>query len=125
MADDTDSPPPAELELAPERVAELAASGEAVLIDVRQDYEWEAGRIAGARHVEVNQLTAEAASIPKDRPVVFYCRGGSRSQMTAQAFREGGWDAHSIADGITAWVGAGLELEPEDGTVAEPRPPSA
>ena len=125
MADDTDSPPQAELELAPKRVAELAASGEAMLIDVRQDYEWEAGRIAGARHVEVNRLTAEAASIPKDRPVVFYCRGGSRSGMAAQAFREAGWDAHNIAAGITAWVGAGLELEPEDGTVAAARPPSA
>lgn len=125
MADDRDTLQQGELELAPERVAELAASGEATLIDVRRDYEWEAGRIAGARHVEVNQLTAEAASIPKDRPVVFYCRGGSRSGMAAQAFREGGWDAHNMAGGITAWVGAGLELEPEDGAVAEARPPSA
>ncbi|MEO8092719.1 MAG: rhodanese-like domain-containing protein [bacterium] len=125
MADDPDTLQQAKLELAPERVAELAASGEAVLIDVRQDYEWERGRIAGARHVEVNQLTAEAASIPKDRPVVFCCRSGSRSGMAAQAFRAGGWDAHNMADGITAWVGAGFELEPENGTVAEARPPSA
>ena len=114
-----------ETELAPERVAELVAAGGIELIDVRQDYEWEAGRIAGARHVEVNRLTAEVDSIPKDRPVVFYCRGGSRSGMAAQAFREGGWDAHNMAGGITAWVSAGLELEPADGAVAEPRPPSA
>ena len=112
-------------ELAPERVAELVAAGGVELIDVREDYEWGAGRIAGARHVEVNRLTAEADSIPKDRPVVFYCRGGGRSGMAAQAFREGGWDTRNMAGGVTAWVAAGLELEPEDGAVAEPRPPGA
>lgn len=114
-----------ETELAPERVAEMAHAGEAVLIDVRRDYEWEEGRLAGARHVEVNELTAEADSIPKDRTVVFYCRGGNRSGMAAQAFREAGWDAHNIAGGISAWAKAGLPLEPEDGRVAETRPPSA
>ncbi len=115
----------AEHELSPERVAELAAAGEAELIDVRQDYEWEAGRIAGARHLEVNDLTAHADSIPRDRPVVFYCRSGSRSGMAAAAFREAGWDAHNMAGGISAWADEGRELEPEDGLVAESRPPSA
>jgi rhodanese-related sulfurtransferase len=114
-----------EHELSPGRVAELLAGGEADLIDVRQDYEWEAGRIAGSRHVEVNELTANADSIPKDRPVVFYCRGGSRSGMAAAAFREAGWDAHNMAGGISAWADEGRELEPEDGLVAESRPPSA
>jgi len=112
-------------ELAPERVAELVRSGEAELIDVRVDYEWEAGRLAGARQIEVNELTARAESIPKDRPVVFYCRGGNRSGMAAQAFREAGWDAHNMAGGAVAWAEAGLPLEPEDGVVADSRPPSA
>jgi rhodanese-related sulfurtransferase len=115
----------AEHELSPERVAELAAAGEAELIDVRQDYEWEAGRIAGARHLEVNDLTAHADSIPRDRPVVFYCRSGSRSGMAAAAFREAGWDAHNMAGGISAWANEGRDLDPTDGLVAESRPPSA
>ena len=115
----------ADIHLPPERVAELRDSGEAELIDVRTDHEWDAGRLAGARHVEVNDLTAEAGSIPKDRTVVFYCRGGGRSGMAAQAFSEAGWDAHNMAGGVTAWVEAGLPLEPEDGSVAEGRPPEA
>jgi rhodanese-related sulfurtransferase len=118
----------ADNELAPERVAELARSGKAELIDVRREHEWEAGRLAGARNVEVNELTAQAA-IPKGRTVVFYCRGGNRSGMAAQAFREAGWDAHSISGGIgggiAAWAEAGLPLEPDGGVVAEPRPPAA
>src|SRR5687767_15742179 len=125
MADETETAAPAETELPPERVRELAEAGEAELIDVRVDYEWEAGHLAGARHVEVNELTAQADSIPKGRKVVFYCRGGNRSGMAAQAFREAGWDAHNMAGGISAWVEAGLPLEPEDGSVAEGRPPEA
>jgi rhodanese-related sulfurtransferase len=111
-----------ETQLAPERVRELAQAGEAELIDVRRDYEWDAGRIEGARHIEVNDLTAQADSIPKDRTVIFYCRGGSRSGMAADAFREAGYDAHNMAGGLRAWAEAGLPLEPENGEVAEARP---
>jgi rhodanese-related sulfurtransferase len=113
--------PTDEVELDPNRVAELIGQG-AMLIDVRRDYEWEGGRIAGARHIEVNQLTAQAESIPKDQPVIFYCRTGNRSGMAAAAFREAGYDAHNMAGGIQAWVDAGLEIEPADGEVRAPLP---
>ena len=106
----------------PERVAELAESGEAELIDVRRDYEHEAGHIAGSRHIEVNELTSEADSIPKDRTVIFYCRGGSRSGMAAEAFRGAGFDAHNMEGGLSAWNEQGLPLEPTDGEVTEVRP---
>jgi rhodanese-related sulfurtransferase len=119
----TEDAPTGEVELDPKRVAELAAQG-AVLIDVRRDYEWEGGRIAGARHIEVNELTAQAESIPKDQPVIFYCRTGNRSGMAAAAFREAGYDAHNMAGGIQAWVDAGLEIEPADGEVRAPLPAS-
>jgi rhodanese-related sulfurtransferase len=118
-------PASAETELAPERVRELAGAGDARLIDVRRDYEFAEGHLPGARQVEINHLTAQADSIPKDRVVVFYCRSGNRSGMAAAAFREGGWDAHNLAGGIVAWVEAGHPLDPADGHVAEPRPPTA
>ena len=106
----------------PEQVAELAEAGEAELIDVRRDYEHEAGHIAGARHIEVNELTSEADSVPRDRPVVFYCRGGSRSGMAAEAFRQAGFDAHNMEGGLSAWAEQGLPLEPAGGEVTEVRP---
>jgi rhodanese-related sulfurtransferase len=121
----SDRPDAAETELAPQRVAELRDAGAAELVDVRANYEWDAGHLAGARHIEMNELTANAESIPKDRAVIFYCRSGNRSSMAAQAFREAGWDAHNMAGGITAWVDCGLAIEPEDGEVAQGRPPSA
>jgi rhodanese-related sulfurtransferase len=45
---------------APARVKELLDAGEIELLDVRTDHEWDSGHIAGARHVELNELTAEA-----------------------------------------------------------------
>ena len=110
-------------ELSPAQVEDLLAAG-AELVDVRRDYEWEGGRIAGARHVEMNELSAAAESLPRDRPIVFYCRSGNRSQMAAEAFRQGGWDAYNLAGGISAWADAGRALEPEDGEVRSPLPAS-
>lgn len=122
MAETTEEVPHTGLELDPADVAAKVEAGEIELIDVRRDYEHEAGHIAGSRHVEMNDLTAQAGAIPKDRPVVFYCRGGSRSAMAAEAFSQAGFDAHNMTGGIAAWVAQELPLEPADGTVAEPRP---
>jgi rhodanese-related sulfurtransferase len=108
-------------DITPQRAAELAGSG-AELIDVRRPYEWDAGRIAGARHLELNDLANNAESIPRDRPVIFYCRSGSRSALAASAFRQAGWDAYNMEGGLQEWVDQGLELEPTDGDVAQPQP---
>ena len=109
----------ADSELTPARVSELLAAGEIQLIDVREGYEWEAGRIAGARHIELERLASEADSIDRELPVVFHCRLGSRSAMATQAFRASGWEAFNMEGGIQAWAEGGLPLEPEDGTVAD------
>ena len=108
-----------ERDLSPEKVAELLEQGEAQLVDVREPYEWEAGRIAGARHVELERLASQAETIPKDKRVIFQCRAGVRSAMATKAFRASGYDAVSMAGGIQAWHDAGLPLEPDDGHVAD------
>ena len=108
--------PGQDAELEPRQVAEL--QGDAQLVDVREPYEWAAGRIAGARHIEMGDLAAEAASVDRERPVVFYCRVGARSGMAAQAFRRAGYEAYNLAGGLEAWVAAGLPVEPNDGKVA-------
>lgn len=110
------------LEIDPARLAEMLAAGEAEVIDVRRDYEHAEGRIPGSRHIELNDLTANADSIPKDRTVVFYCRSGNRSSLAAEAFEQAGFDARNLSGGIEAWVDLENPLEPEDGTVAQERP---
>ncbi len=106
-----------EAELKPERVDEMVRGG-AQLVDVREAYEYEAGRIAEGRHIEMDRLTEEAGSIDHDRPVVFYCRVGNRSGVAAEAFRAAGYDAYNLEGGLVAWVEQGLPIEPEDGEVA-------
>ncbi len=103
-------------ELSPEIVAEMLARGDAQLVDVREPYEHDAGRIAGARHVELGALAAQAESIEREKPVVFYCRVGARSAMATQAFAASGWDAYNLSGGIVGWVTAG---QPIDGQVAD------
>jgi len=97
----------------------LAVEGGIQLVDVREPHEVEAGAIAGATHVPLAQLTAAAEQLDPNRPVVFYCRVGGRSQMATDAFRASGWDARNMTGGIVAWVESGLPLSDPDGTVAD------
>src|SRR5919201_2837772 len=106
-------------ELDPQRVKEMRDKGEIELIDVREDYEWEAGRIAGAKHIELERLAGRAEELPRDRPVVFQCRLGARSAMATQAFRTAGFDAYNMSGGLIEWVRRGLPIEPQGGRVAE------
>jgi len=102
----------------PQQVAELLAKGEIQLIDVRQPEEHGAGRIAGDRFIELAQLGGEVETIDRERPVVFYCRSGTRSAMATEAFRGAGFDAHNMLGGLLEWHAAGLPLDPPDGYVA-------
>jgi rhodanese-related sulfurtransferase len=104
----------------PREVASLLAEGEIQLIDVRTPHEYEAGRIAAARWIELNELGAQAETIDRDRPVVFYCRSGGRSAMATEAFVNAGFDAHNMSGGLLEWRGASLPIEPDDGYVADP-----
>jgi rhodanese-related sulfurtransferase len=111
-------PQPVGAELTPREAAELLERGDVQLIDVREGYEHEAGRIAGDRLIELGQLAQAAATIDQGRPVIFYCRSGSRSAMATEAFRAAGFDARNLAGGLIEWQAAGLPLEPADGQVA-------
>jgi rhodanese-related sulfurtransferase len=101
--------------LAPARAKELA---DAQFIDVRTQDEYDAGRIAGARFVQLDEVQAAADSFDRDRPLVFYCRSGDRSTLAVDAFRASGWDAYAIEGGLVAWADEGLPLEPEGAEVA-------
>ncbi|HUA74474.1 MAG TPA: rhodanese-like domain-containing protein [Solirubrobacteraceae bacterium] len=106
--------------IAPERLAEWMGEDPSLqVIDVREPYEREAGHIAGTRHLELTMLSQEAGSIDAGRPVVFYCRVGSRSTMAAQALRASGYEAYSMDGGLVRWAAEQRPLEPADGHVAE------
>ena len=104
----------------PAQVAELLAQQNVQLIDVRTPHEHEAGRIDGDRLIELTDLTSEAASLDRDRPIIFYGRCGARSAMATQAFAQAGYDAHNMAGGMLAWAAAGLPMVPDGAQVIDP-----
>lgn len=107
------------LEVTCAELAQALEDGSATVIDVREPYEWERGRIAGTRHIPMDRVAAQAETIDPSKPVIFYCRLGVRSLMAAQAFHAAGLDARSMAGGIQAWHDEGRAMEPEDAQVAE------
>lgn len=100
-----------EIEVTPQETKALLDSGEAVVVDVREPYEREAGHIEGSRHVELQHLSSQAATFDKDQKIVFHCRLGARSAMAAQAFRASGYDAWSMEGGLQKWADEGLQVD--------------
>jgi rhodanese-related sulfurtransferase len=104
----------------PEELAEwMSAEPDLQVIDVREPYEREAGYIDGSRHIPLVELSSRAAEIERERPVVFYCRVGARSDMAAQAFRASGTQALSMNGGLVRWASEDRPLSPEGGVVAD------
>jgi rhodanese-related sulfurtransferase len=93
-----------------EQAAEALADGSAEVIDVREQYEWDAGHIEGVRHIVLGSLQGAADSIDRDRHVIFQCKSGARSTMAAQAFRSAGYRAFNLDGGIDQWVAEGRPI---------------
>jgi len=106
-----------QIEITPSEAQQQIADG-AVLVDVREQAEWDHSHIEGAVHIPLPELQERAAEIPADRPVVFQCRVGGRSLMAAQAFRASGRTATSMAGGLIAWEQQGLPITPDGAGVA-------
>src|SRR5947208_3410968 len=91
------------LEIGPERARELLEGSDApVLVDIREDWELEAGRIAGSEHIPMGELDDGLGRF-HDRSIVLYCAHGNRSLRAAQALSAEGYEIVSLAGGITAW----------------------
>src|SRR2546421_4474592 len=91
------------------------------IVDVREAYEWEAGRIEEAVHAPLNQLMAATPSdLDPARPVVCVCRSGNRSELAAVMLRARGFEAYNMEGGMEAWESAGLPFAARDGTARRP-----
>ena len=85
-----------------------------LLVDVREDNEWEKGRIAGAIHLGkgIIERDAEATLPDKAAEIILYCGGGFRSALAADNLqRMGYYKAVSMDGGWRSWVEAGGPTE--------------
>jgi rhodanese-related sulfurtransferase len=87
------------------------------LVDCREPYEWEAGRVAGAIHIPLNSLMAGAGGdLAQDKPVAVICRSGNRSELATMMLQARGFDAYNVQGGMEAWAAAGYEFTAPDGS---------
>ncbi len=97
---------------------ERIESGEPVIVDVREQDEWDEGHIPGAVHVPRGHLESRIERLAPDtaRPVVVYCSAGNRSAFAAKTLTEFGYeDVVSLAGGFTDWKRNGFPVQLQAG----------
>lgn len=80
------------------------------LVDVRTAEEFRGGHIPHAINISVQDLNARLNKIPKDRPVIVYCRSGSRSSHAAHLLLSAGYSEVYDLGGLSDWTRQGLPL---------------
>jgi rhodanese-related sulfurtransferase len=86
------------------------------LLDVREPYEWNEGRIDGAVHIPLQDvLNGTTEGLDPGRPVVIYCRTANRSEVARLMLEARGFDASVMEGGSEAWVAEGLPFNTPDG----------
>ncbi len=81
----------------------LDADRDHFLLDVRRPDEFAGGHIAGAANISVETLANNLSRIPKDMPIVVYCRSGNRSAQAANILAEAGYTEIYDLGGIIEW----------------------
>jgi rhodanese-related sulfurtransferase len=91
--------------------------GQIQLVDCREPYEWEAGRVEGAVHMPLNDIMGGAGTdLDKAKAVAVICRSGNRSELATMMFQARGYEAFNVEGGMEAWAAEQLPLVAVDGS---------
>lgn len=102
-----------------ENVPVDSISEDTTVLDVREDYEWNAGHIEGALHIPLDQLPARLDELDPDVDLHVICRTGGRSYRATQWLVGNGYSAVNVSGGMDAWIEASKPMVSESGE--EPR----
>jgi rhodanese-related sulfurtransferase len=92
--------------------AALREQPDVMILDVREQDEWDAGHIPGAVFMPMGEVPNRLSEIPADKTVIVQCRSGNRSSQVADFLvKQGFTNVHNMSGGINAWQGAGLPVE--------------
>jgi len=113
-------------EVDPREVHEIANNGnQAVIVDVREQHEYEEGHLPGAKHVPRGHLESriEGAAPDRSQRVILYCASGNRSALAADTLEQllGYENVESMTGGITLWKDRGFEVDVPRALTAEQR----
>ena len=93
-----------------QQLREAAQSG-ALVLDVREPFEYAEGHVEGSLLVPLATVAARSGEFPKDEPVYVFCRTGNRSLQAAQTLVAAGFtDVRNVEGGIVAWTAARLPV---------------
>jgi hydroxyacylglutathione hydrolase len=98
----------------PEEAQRMIDEG-AVLLDVREADEWEAGHAPAAVWIPLGELQARIDELSVSGPLVAICRTGARSRAVAEALTGAGFDVVNVDGGMRAWVVEDLPIVAADG----------
>jgi rhodanese-related sulfurtransferase len=90
-------------------------SADAVVLDVREPDEWQAGHIEGAVHIPLSQLPTRVEELSPDDEIVVVCRSGGRSSRAAGWLSQNGFDVLNLDGGMVAWAASGQKMVSETG----------
>lgn len=98
-------------------VAQLPADfGEAaVLLDVREDDEWQRGHAPGAQHIPMGDVPARMGEIDPDKQLFVICNLGGRSLRVSQYLQRNGYEPVNVEGGMLAWAQAGRPVVTDAG----------
>lgn len=83
----------------------LDAGEDIVLIDIREDWEVEIGKLPNADHIPMNDIPDSLDRIPKDKPVVFICHHGNRSSAATNWIEAQGYkNVLNLTGGVDGWM---------------------
>lgn len=98
-------------EISVQEARERVAQG-ALLLDVREQNEYDEERIPGAQLLPLSELSARFEDdLPQGREIVAQCRSGKRSAQATDFLRAQGYDVVNMAGGILAWKAEELPTE--------------
>ena len=91
-------------EIAPEDAQAKQKAG-AVIVDVREPYEWSEGFIPGAIHIPLGTLSRRLAELDASRAMIMVCRSGSRSRSAVQILQRAGFSqVENLTGGMINWM---------------------
>ena len=87
------------------------------LVDCRDQYEWDAGRVDGAIHIPLNAIMAGSGpELVQGKPIAVICRSGNRSELAAMMLQARGFEAYNVEGGMEEWEREGLPYSAPDGS---------
>lgn len=78
-----------------------------ILLDVREDDEWQRGHAPEALHIPMGDVPARMAEIDAEATLFVVCHAGGRSQRVAQYLARNGYEPINVTGGMLAWAEAG------------------